>query len=301
MSDSWDFDESFTSKTQQINDESSDGEEKMEASCSQSIASNSDKEDHGNMSPVYHSRRRLRHHSPGSSPVFHSQSLLRSGGSRKSLKKSLDFEPENVEEMDSQAIQSTQTTGASPSLTHCKSGDSTKISSASSSAASSQVLNEDEFYSFHDMTAVTKKPKKPKKGGLVEKLDVSLKKLASDRVLSHHLPLKLRGQNSVKIGKAQVLKISSISSSAIVLTCLDYQLNAQTGKRQEFELILDNSLDIKGKKLTQNCDVSIEGPWQSFKSKSGKTVISNVFKFQVVNHHPKILKKIEKKIIYEQV
>ncbi len=59
MTDSWDFDKSLTEdfpcKTQQINDESSEEDEevKIEATLSQSIASNSDKEDHVCMSPSF--------------------------------------------------------------------------------------------------------------------------------------------------------------------------------------------------------------------------------------------------------
>ena len=57
------------------------------------------------------------------------------------------------------------------------------------------IANLDTFMNLHQSD---KKIKRPKKGGFVEKLDLALKKSASDRVLNEHLPAKLRKANSEK-------------------------------------------------------------------------------------------------------
>ena len=83
--------------------------------------------------------------------------------------------------------------------------------------------------------------------------------------------------------QAQVLKITS-NWSLVILRCLDYQLNPANGKREEFDVIVDNPKDLQNCKLTEKCDITIEGPWLSFPDKNGTKVISNVFKFDVVRH-----------------
>ena len=38
-------------------------------------------------------------------------------------------------------------------------------------------------------------------------------------------------------------------------------------------------------KLSEKCDITIEGPWLSFSDKNGTKVISNVFKFEVIKEN----------------
>ena len=54
-------------------------------------------------------------------------------------------------------------------------------------------------------------------------------------------------------------------------------------------------------KLSEKCDITIEGPWLSFSDKNGTKVISNVFKFEVIrqpNEKRKLFKEIQ--VFYEK-
>ena len=63
----------------------------------------------------------------------------------------------------------------------------------------------------------------------------------------------------------------------MILRCLDYQLNPANGKREEFDVIVDNPKDLQRCKLSEKCDITIEGPWLSFPDKNGTKGISNGF------------------------
>ena len=136
---------------------------------------------------------------------------------------------------------------------------------------------------FEANSASAKKRKKARKNGLVEKLDLALKRLASDRALCHHLPSRLRCDETDNKRWAQVLKVFS-KFSKLTLECLDYQLDPESGARRVFDLIVDSYLDLKTKKISQGCDITIEGPWLSFTRLEGsRQVISNVSKLTVMN------------------
>ena len=174
------------------------------------------------------------------------------------------------------------------------SGESTRIESASSAASSQQIEEDSQYFAFHDVTGISKKPKRPKKGGLVEKLDLAMKKLTSERILCQHLPEKIRGGKEKSKKNAQVLNIYH-SFSKVILTCLDYQL--ENGQRKTFDLILEITPELKSKKICENCDIKIEGPWLSFQIPQENQVITNVFKFSVINSTEKQEKVLEKQVL----
>jgi len=314
MSESFDFEDNCTqtvSETQRI-DESSDedGDNKKKSlylKPTQAILSDSDNDDIEDdeensvaISPVFESNRTR---SP--SPVFQSQSLLQTKRVRRTLWETNSATRTSKHETSSedmfaasQNIESAPSTQSPFSKQHL-SGDSTKISSPGSFQSVDElagIANLDTFMNLHQSD---KKIKRPKKGGFVEKLDLALKKSASDRVLNEHLPAKLRKANSEK-KTAQVLKITS-DWSLVILRCLDYQLDPKNGKREEFDLLLDNPNDRRRCKLSEKCDITIEGPWLSFSDKNGTKVISNVFKFEVIrqpNEKRKLFKEIQ--VLYEK-
>ena len=316
---SWDFHENFTQnpssssdiipQTQQrIRDDSSSDEEfkKIAPIPTQAIVCDESDESEDELeitlpgSPVFENRRK-KENSPQSSPVFHSQSLLsisRNSAARRNIfQRKTDNSSEDLFGESSQQIESAPSTQQSPEIQGQRSNDSTKISSASSL---SLIDEENKFHSFYVQAENReRKIKKPKKGGFVEKLDFALKKQASERVLNQHLPSKLRKSGAEK-KIAQVLKLYS-DYSLVVLTCQDYQLDPNTGKQVIFDLIVDNPMDLKTKKLSDHCDISIESPWLTFYDAQNNPVISNVFKFEVLNHQkkkPDML--IETKLLYEK-
>jgi len=317
MSVSFDFEDNYTqaiSETQQIDDQSSDedGDKKkrlLHMKPTQAILCDSDddeieedEENSGAISPVFESNRTR---SP--SPVFQSQSLLQTKRVRRTLWETNSATRNSKHDTSSedmfaatQNIESAPST-QSPLARQQLSGDSTKISSPGSFQSVDElagIANLDTFMNLHQSA---KKIKKPKKGGFVEKLDLALKKSASDRVLNEHLPAKLRKANSEK-KTAQVLKVTS-DWSLVILRCLDYQLDPKTGKREEFDLILDNPNDRQRCKLSEKCDITIIGPWLSFVDETGTNVISNVFKFDVIGQpNPSGNRKMfkETKVLYEE-
>ena len=62
-------------------------------------------------------------------------------------------------------------------------------------------------------------------------------------------------------------------------------------------------VDLQRCKLTEKCDITIEGPWLSFLDQEGTKVISNVFKFDVIHkqNHPSEKRKLfnEEKVFYQ--
>jgi len=322
MSESFDFEDNFTQSvtgTQRIDEGSSDedrgdGNKFSLLKPTQAIQTDSGEDENneeseeiagfsGGISPVFESNRTR---SP--SPVFPSQSLL---ATKKSAKRSLWKARAAVEDSSSddmfgptQNIESDPSTQSPNLMTKYLSGDSTKIDSPGSFQSVDElaaIANLDTFHTLLQNNRSDKKIKRPTKGGIVEKFDLAMKKSASDRVLNQHLPSKLRRPKPEK-KTVQVLKITS-DWSLVILRCLDYQLDPQNGKREEFDLIVDQPVDLQRCKLTEKCDITIEGPWLSFFDQEGTKVTSNVFKFDVINkqNHPSEKRKLfnEEKVFYQ--
>lgn len=209
MSESFDFEDDSTkivSETQQIDETTSSSEDEKKISIlkpTQAILTDSD--DHaeseelpGNsmaISPVFHSNR-----TRTPSPVFPSQSLLQtSKRAKRTLWKAQSASSEDMFFQPSQNIESVPST-QSPTAKHL-SGDSTKISSPGSFQSADElaaIADLDTFRYLHQQSRSDKKIKRPKKGGLVEKLDLAMKQKASDHLLNQHLPLKLRKNKTEK-------------------------------------------------------------------------------------------------------
>ena len=167
--------------------------------------------------------------------------------------------------------------------------DSTHISTPTSSD-STLGNSQPEYTSFRSVAKPARR-RKPKKNGLVEKLDLAVKRAASNQSLNSHLPSKLRGCADQK-KSAEVLEVYKTFSS-VTLECLDYKLDPSSGERNVFKIIAAANLQV-----TKGCDIKIQGPWQTFEDQ-GTQVYCQVSKISVIQND-KVKKEYELKseIIY---
>ena len=165
--------------------------------------------------------------------------------------------------------------------------ESTHISTPTSSNSSLANNTQPDFTSFRE---VRKRRKKPKKDGLVEKLQFVLQKEASNQRLSSHLPAKLRKDSGLK-KSGQVLEVYK-TFTKLTLKCLDHNLDPKSGERKVFKVLVDKNVQV-----TKGCDVKIEGPWHSFNDKEIQvfTQVSNV---SVIQNLQEIEYQMHSEIIY---
>ena len=287
----WNFEENFTQnvpscKTQQIDaisSTSSESEEEREERVkvigpSQRVTEDSETDEMmSTSSPIFHSKKRRRKRSP----IYASQSLLDSSGKR--LKKTLLFNMNSSasEDLfaDSQKIESVP---SSLSQVPAKLNDSNVIESTSSNSTVIETNDLQIHEKLIEEHAKKKSRKRRKKHGLAEQLDNALKKLASDRILSCHLPDKLKGSSSLKnvVKKARVVNKTWLFSM-LVLTCVDFQL--EHGQKQQFQVIVDNINEFVKNGVKNNSEILLEGPWFEFCDDQGQKVLTHVSKIEIIH------------------
>ena len=245
--------------------------------------------------------------SPQAQPKIGFESPIRRSGNSKKRSKPSDFFPDlstspvyeskrsrlisRIQKQDSgdgltQKIDSCSSTQSPPPVIQRE--ESTHISTPTSSNSSLANNTQPDFTSFRETTR--KRRRKPKKDGLVEKLQFALQKEASNQRLNSHLPAKLRKDSGLK-KSGRVLEVYK-TFSKVTLKCLEHILDSKSGERKEFQVLVDKNLQV-----TKGCDVKIEGPWHSFRDKEIQ-VFSQVSKISVIQNCQENEYELQSEIIY---
>ena len=182
-----------------------------------------------------------------------------------------------------QKIDSCSSTQSPPVIQREESTHISTPTSSNSSIANSQP----DFTSFRETRT---RRKRPKKGGLIDKLQFALSKEASNQRLDAHLPAKLRTDTGLT-KSGQVLEVYK-TFPKLTLKCLEHKLDPDSGERKVFNVLVDKNFQIN-----KGCDVKIDGPWHVFLDKEIQ-IFSQVSKVSVISDKVQEKYELQSDIIY---